>query len=390
MEEIPCRVEHDIRREGNPDFMKDLIAYNPQRVKSVGSLLREAILRDSKTLEETQAAIERIAATHEPSIEPHYTKVPGRKFVDPVSFNRRQFLKAVQEVIANLMPYWPLSIRQIHYRLLNNPPLKLTPERSWYGREKYRYRNDEAPYNSLSDLCTSARYHGEIEWETIDDSTRTLIEHFGFRNVSEFIEHEMSEFLLGYNRIKQYDQPIHIEMLIEKNTLMNIVRPICWKYYVPITSGRGFAGPSVWRKMAERFQDSEKKSMALLIVSDYDPEGLRLADDAIKSLRDLWELPIKYYRVGVTKEQIKELNLPNDFNPGKMTSNNLEWFRAKTGTTKTWECEALEPEYLRDQVRQAIEANMNMETFTANQAKEFADTKEIHRIRTEIAKSFEG
>ena len=136
MKMIPCRVKHDIRREGNPDFMKDLIAYNPQRVKSVGALLREAILRDSTTLEETQAAIQRIAATHEPTAQPKYIKVPGRKFVKPISLNRRQFLNAVKEVIEKLESYWPLSIRQIHYRLLNNPPLKLTPERSWYRDRK--------------------------------------------------------------------------------------------------------------------------------------------------------------------------------------------------------------------------------------------------------------
>ena len=115
----------------------------------------------------------------------------------------------------------------------------------------------------------------------------------------------MEEFLLGYNRDKQYDQPVHIELLIEKNTLVNIARPICWRYYVPMTSGRGFAGPSIWRKMAERFEDSGKKRMTLLIVSDYDPEGFVLADDAIRSLRDLWELPIDYHRVAVTKQQIK-------------------------------------------------------------------------------------
>jgi hypothetical protein len=254
----------------------------------------------------------------------------------------------------------------------------------------YIYKNDQASYIALSDLCTSARYLGEIEWETIDDVTRALSEHYGFRNVSEFIEHEMSEFLLGYNRNKQHDQPIHIEVLIEKNTLLNIVKPICWKYYVPMTSGRGFAGPSVWRKMAERFKDSEKSRMALLIVSDHDPEGFALADDAIRSLRDLWQLPIKYYRVGVTMEQIKELKLQNDYNPIKPKSPNRRGYIERAGTEKTWECEALEPEYLRDQVAQAIEANMNMEIFRANQKKEIEDTKEIHRIRTEIAKSFQG
>ena len=388
IEEIPCRIKHDIHREGNPDYLKDLIAYNPQRIKSVGSLLREAILRDSKTLADTQAAIQRVAATHEPTVEPKYIEVPGKKFVTPISWNKRQFLVAVQEVVEKLGVYWPLSIRQIHYRLLNNPPLKLTPERSWYGPEKYRYRNDQSSYDSLSDLCTSARYLGKISWEAIDDSTRTVTHHIGFRTVTEFIEEEMYEFLLGYNLNKQYDQPIHIEVLVEKNTLVNIAKPIVWRYYVPMTSGRGFAGPSVWRKMAERFEESGKKKMALLILSDYDPEGLVLADDAIRSLRDLWELPVKYHRIGVTREQIEELHLQQDFNLIKPGTPNCKNFVKRTGGTTTWECEALEPEYIKQQIEQAIQANLNMEIFKANQAKEREDSKEIHRIRTEIARSF--
>ena len=45
--------------------------------------------------------------------------------------------------------------------------------------------------------------------------------------------------------------------------------------------------------------------MVLLVVSDYDPEGLALARDAIRSLRDLWRIPIAYHRVAVRQAQIE-------------------------------------------------------------------------------------
>jgi hypothetical protein len=388
MTSIPCRVKRDIRRNGNPDYMRDLAAYNPQRVKSAGALLREAILRDSTTLEDTQDAIRRVRATYKPTGEPTYQQVNGFKDVEPISANRQEFLAAVQEVVTRLRPYWPLSIRQIHYQLLNAPPLKLTPKRSSFGAEKYRYRNDKASYDALSDLCTPARYQGAIPWAAIDDSTRTSERHSGYESVTEFIEAEMQGFLLGYHRDKQCDQPIHIEVLVEKNTLVNIIRPVCDDFYVQWTSGRGFAGPSVWRKIASRFEDSEKEEMVLLIVSDYDPEGFVLADDAIRSLRDLWEIPISYHRVAVTREQIDELGLASDFNPVKEGSPNVKNFMERTGDTLTWECEALNPAYLRDQLRAAIMANMNMEIFEANQEQEQEDTEEIHRVRTEIARGF--
>src|SRR6478736_266048 len=44
----------------------------------------------------------------------------------------------------------------------------------------------------------------------------------------------------------------------------------------------------------------------------------------------------------------------------------------------------------RNQLRAAIEANMNMEIFKATQALEIEDSKEIHRLRTEIARAFQG
>lgn len=387
-EVIPCRTEHRIRREGNPNYFKDLIAYNPQRVKSVGALLREAILRDSTTLEDTQAAIARVQATNEPTTTPDYITVPGYKNVEPVSESQSELLEAVQDVVARLKEYWPLSIRQIHYQLLNDPPLWRIVGRSQFDPEHYRYRNDDRSYNALSRLCVSARYAGELPWPAIDDTTRTYDHRAGFRSVSEFITYEMERFLLGYHRDKQFDQPVYLEVLIEKNTLLNITRPVCREYYVPVTSGRGFAGPSVWYRMANRFAASKKERMVLLVVSDYDPEGLALARDAIRSLRDLWEIPIDYHRVALTREQIDEQELYEDFNPPKEKSKNLDAFIEETGSARTWECEALDPEYLRQQLRGAIEANMNMEIFHAAVSKEIEDSKIIHETRNEIARGF--
>jgi hypothetical protein len=200
----------------------------------------------------------------------------------------------------------------------------------------------------------------------------------------------MEGFLLGYNRDKHFDQPIHSEVLLEKNTLINVTQSICYRFYVSWTSGRGFAGPSIWRKMAERFHESGKKRMALLVVSDYDPEGLALAKDAIRSLRDLWKLPVDYHRVGVTRKQIEDPRLQQNYNPAKKKSKNYKAFLKETGSDKTWECEALDPDYLRNQLKMALEANMNIEIFKAAQAKEIEDTKEIHRLRTEIAKGFKA
>ena len=97
-------------------------------------------------------------------------------------------------MIESLRSYWPLSIRQIHYRLLNDPPLKQTPKRSTKSAEHYRYRNDDSSYDSLVDLLTAAPYHGHISMTCIDDPTRPQKTHGGWDSVSEFVRSEIDDF----------------------------------------------------------------------------------------------------------------------------------------------------------------------------------------------------
>jgi hypothetical protein len=259
-ERIPCHVKQ-IRRDemGEAEFLAEVAAYNPQRVKSVGTLLREAILRDSATLEDTAAAVRRVRATHETTFSPEYVDVDGSKEIDTISDNRIEFLNAAIRVMNELQNFWPLSIRQVHYRLLNDPPLMMTPERSKFDIEHYRYRNDKSSYQALSRLLTSARYHGHVPFHVIDDPTRPFARNSGYTNMTDFVDQEIDNFLLGYHREKQATQPIHIEVLGEKNTIFSILDPICRKYYVPMQIGRGYSGPSIFHNCATLRRVAEKR-----------------------------------------------------------------------------------------------------------------------------------
>ena len=43
--EVPVMIRKNIKHNGNPKYHQELIDYNPQRIKSVGTVLREALLR---------------------------------------------------------------------------------------------------------------------------------------------------------------------------------------------------------------------------------------------------------------------------------------------------------------------------------------------------------
>ncbi len=384
---VPVRIRKNISRKGNTEYHRELIEYNPQRIKRAGSLLKEALLQDNDVAD-TYAAIEerRDASMH---VDADFMDVAGIKGTTPISERRREFLAAVQKVIDDLQDFHPLSIRQIHYRLLNDPPLKQTPQRSKYDLEHYRYRNDKSSYDSSVDLLTSARYSGQVSMTCIDDATRPQRSFNGWDSVSQFVHSEVDDFLIGYHRDRQQDQPRHIEVFAEKNTLYRIVERACSRYYVPFSIGRGFCSIPVWRDIEKRFQQSGRKRMTLIIVSDYDPEGLELADDAIRSLRDKHDVPVDGHRIAVTREQIDELQLAEDFNPAKETSSRYDSFVERTGDTKTWEAESLPPGYLVEQIQAAIEANMDMELYGRVCDQEEDDCAELCRIREEIASQLE-
>ena len=124
------------------------------------------------------------------------------------------------------------------------------------------------------DLLTAARYCGQVPMTCIDDPTRPQTTHGGWGSVSEFVRSEIDDFLIGFHRDRQQDQPRHIEVFGEKNTLQRMLERACNQYYVPFSIGRGFCSIPVWRDMANRFRQSGKERMTLIIVSDYDPEGL--------------------------------------------------------------------------------------------------------------------
>lgn len=384
---VPCRVHVDIRREGNAEYHRDLAEYNPQRIKGVGSLLKEALLRDTSdcpydALEDYDAAL------RETDVD--FMTIEGAKLVPAITDKKQPFLEACQKVVTDMRDYWPLSVRQIHYNLLNDPPLKLSPKRSKFSSDHYRYKNDPGSYDALVEILRQARYHGKISMSAIDDPTRPQVTHKGYRNSNEFIRHEVEYFLSGYHRNRQQDQPRHVELFGEKSTLMTMLRRIAKEYYVPLSLGRGFCSTPVYRDMAQRFKESGKDSMVLVIISDFDPEGLELADDAIRTLRDLWGLPIEGHRVAIIQDQIDELGLHEDFNPAKESSSRYQKFLERTGgDTRTWEVEALPPDYLMEEVKSAIEANLDMGIFDWVVKQEAADIDTIYDVRQTIASSMQ-
>ncbi|SRR6266540_39782 len=306
--QVPVRFAK-VRRSKSTDYHRLLAQYNPQRVKSVAALLSEEFLKSETSLSDGDF---RARHYEKGKVEAEFIKVQGSKLIDPIGERQEEFLAAAIDVINRLESFWPLSVRQIHYKLLNNPPLtQVTKDRS----ERWRYRNDKSSYNKLSGLLVSARYEGHVSLDVLDDPTRISQDYeFGtWDSTAQFIKEETKGFLSGYQRHRLEGQRNHVELLIEKNTLLNVVKPVADRFMLPYNVNRGYGNPSLWRKMENRFLDSNAKRFILLTISDHDPEGFDLIDDATRSLRDLHDVPVEVVRVGLTIQQIEQQGAPPNF-----------------------------------------------------------------------------
>jgi len=148
LERVPCRVLR-ISREKHPEkVLRLLIEFNTQRVKTQQEMLREEVVRMNPE-EEHRALVEYRETKSD--LRVRRIKLGDIRGRSALSDAKKPFLEAVQRIVEENKKWWPLSDRQIHYPLLNNPPLMHA------GKPDSIYRNDRKCYKNLCDLLTRAR-----------------------------------------------------------------------------------------------------------------------------------------------------------------------------------------------------------------------------------------
>jgi hypothetical protein len=289
-------------------------------------------------------------------------------------------LDAVKLVINSRRKYWPLSDRQIHYWLQNNPPLRHA------SKPDSKYANDLRSYKDLCDLLTRARLDGSIPANSIADETRPVVTWGVHRDSQSFLRSQLDEFLQGFYRDLLQSQPNHIEVLIEKNTVAPICRPICERYCLPMTSGRGYCSLPPRMEMVKRYRTSGKVGLVLLIVSDFDPDGESIAESFARSIRDDFGVrKVRPIKVALTAKQARDHQLPVELQV-KTGSATAEKFQKKYGNN-TWELEALQPEALQGILDEVVRSVLDIHAFNREVEMESADAQNIEGVREVFRKT---
>jgi hypothetical protein len=373
---MPCQFINKYRSQMTDDeFLKLLQSYNEaQRIKSVDELLREKIISQLDHKDEIVKEVRMKEALRALGSNKESVNVPitGKLKRPKISQAKQEMVNSIIEVVQAQKSFWPLTVRRIHYALLNNPPLRNI------SRPDSRYKNDDKCYDDLCKLMARMRLSGLLSWAAIADATRPDMKYVGYADPSDFYTESFDNFLDGYQRDLLQSQPNFIQVVAEKNTVQSTIQPICAKYRIPYMIGRGFSCLDIRYKLYSRFMQSQKVQLVLLILSDLDPEGVEIFNSFPRSMRDdfgIDECLIHTVRVAMRPDQVQTYNLPTSMD-AKPNSSNYEKFVHKYGT-QAYELEAMPPEVLQDELDLEIRKVIDWQAFNAEQQLEDDEIYEI-------------
>jgi ParB-like nuclease domain len=373
---LPCRVRSESRGDGekaSEEFIRLLLHYNKQRVKSRDEQLREQIASINPD-DEYEAVVAYRKEKSRIKLKPIEIRETAARKV--ISEAKMPFLEAIQNIIRELEEFLPLSLRQIHYQLLNDPPF-IHSRKPWS-----RYSNTPQSYAALIDLATRARHEGYIDYEAIHDPTRPVTVWDVHRDIHTYYGQQLDTILKGYQRDLLQSQANHIELIVEKNTLHSIVEPVAADFCLPLVIARGQCSTSPLFDVAERYKDSGKEKLVILAVSDLDPDGDAITHSLGQRLRDDYNIEhVELFNTALTMEQVTRLGLQANFEQAKVKSKNYQRYFETYDTDHVWELEALPPATLQNIIRQAVGKVIDWKAYNHEVTQQKSDLQHVAGMR---------
>jgi len=218
-----------------------------------------------------------------------------------------------------------LTLRQLYYQFVARGKLE----------------NSERSYKNLGKLISNARLSGDLDWNAIEDRTRSIGRPSSWSSPRDILRAAYK----GYRRDRWAGQKYSVEVWIEKEALSGVIAPVCQRWDLTSFACKGYVSQSVQWRAAKHFEDiDDDVTPVILHLGDHDPSGqdmTRDIEDRIRLLSNDREFILE--RIALNMDQIEELNPPP--NPTKLSDSRAGAYIAKYGTS-SWELDALPPDYI--------------------------------------------
>jgi len=248
-------------------------------------------------------------------------------------------IESVNEIIADYQEQgFKLTLRQIHYQFVARGLGPNTPN----------------AYRTLGDTIRKGRHAGLIDWDMIEDRTRSL------RGLGSYTDPESAIWraMALYRRDLWVNQPRRYEVWIEKNALIGIIQPVCGELDVDYFTTIGYSSNTALWEASQRHirYNKEGQDVIVLHMGDHDGEGFDITRDIENKLR-LYGASVEVRRIALNMNQVREYNPPPAFS--KESSSRHEAYVETHGTDEVWELDALEPLVMADLIRDNVEIDQD-------------------------------
>jgi len=277
-------------------------------------------------------------------------------------------VKLIEWAVEILAETHPMTVRQVYYQLISRQAIE----------------NTRGAYNAVCAALRDARLEGISPWEHIEDRLRRPRCVSMWNDLADFGE----TVRRSYRRNVWNTQPVLLEAWLEKDALSGIFEEVLKPYGVTLNVGRGYDGWSSIHAAAERYGNGDGSCdlppVSVIYFGDHDPSG----EDMLRSLRErlavLGSHP-EIVKVAILHEDIERYDLPPDF--AKKTDTRAKGF-IETHGDQAVELDALPAAVLRQRLKDAVEARMDLKALAAVRRTEKADLRRLDRLLREGC--FEG
>jgi hypothetical protein len=254
---------------------------------------------------------------------------------------------------------YSLTLRQVYYQLVSRDVIE----------------NNENSYKNIGNLVSNGRLAGLIDWNAIEDRNRSIRSLTHWKSPGEIIE----AAAMGYRIDLWESQPFYVEVWVEKDALIGIVKQVADGYDVPCFSCRGYNSQSEMWNTVQRMEKATAagKTCIILYLGDHDPSGQDMTRDIRNRLGDIYKADVKVNRIALTMPQIQQYNPPP--NPAKITDTRAAGYIKQYGP-QAWELDAIEPAELDRLIREHIELYLDQKLYEEAQARQEREQAEIYKL----------
>lgn len=290
--------------------------------------------------------------------------------------------RAVLDVVNDLKGYLPLTVRQIHYQLVERRPV-------WFKssiQNPAPYENTVKHYQDLSRVLKWMRIHNRMKWSVLTDRTRRVSAKRGFEDLQSFVDQELSYFLEGYDRCLVQSQDVYVELWVEKDALSSIFEDVAEPFCLRVVTRRGYNSVTAEADYYQRAEEAIERGQkpVVLYFGDFDPSGNDMLRASLNTFQNQMGLrQLDTIRVALTEEQIERYGLPPKPGAAKKTDPRYKKYIEEHGTS-AWELDALHPRELSRIARSAIQNVLDMENFQTEMEQEDMDRARLNPFRDRL------